>query len=620
MHIQQLVNVYLAYLSFVPQSQPNLRKRPREHDTGRQQPGGRPEKRAMNAAPTSTSPANRVSAGTIRRSLPDKKTVDYDAVYDGDHRHTIVEYPKGSNEWYILCCDEHSVHFGANPLQGASKHLNGKKHGYQRKDFDLAVQMLGVLVLNCDAEKAKLNNLMFGRAWDAGYRPLGIRGPKVSLPSEKRQSRTSYGLRGRSPTPESAHDGHAHGTHQRNGIGESPTGFELRSQTLPTSMRSSTQLTTHSDLPSSSMAVVQSPGPEEAPQGPSAEFTIRGDLPSSSVVVFQSLDPEEAPQFTIRFQSLDPEEAPQGPSAEFTIRSDQPSSSVAAVQSPDPEKALQGPSAQFTIRNDPVVRSPNLEEAPQGSSRQLTTHNGLPSSSVTAVQSPQGPSAQFAIRNDPVVRSPDLETARQGSSGQLTTHSGPSSARLDLEESRQESSRQLTTHNDPSSARQPLDLSGLAERALAVAVQDTLGLDPENPGHSGDARPSSIPAQPSAARVGNETPWTPFPQAHTWVTLPPLGEFFHGVGQERGSEWDLNPGKPSPTSDSLTALRARPLRPKADLLPPDSLPEQPCSSADSDGQYSCPGCSKKFNRMMIMDIHCEKKHGILPPPRALHPS
>lgn len=210
--------------------------------------------------------------------------------------------------------------------------------------------MLGVLVLNCDTEKAKLNNLMFGRAWDAGYRPLGARGPKASLTSEKRQNRTSYDLRGRSPTPESAHDGHAHGTHQLNGIGKSPTSLELRSQTLPTSMRSSTQLTTCSDLPSSSVAVVQSPDPDEAPQGPSA---------------------------------------------------------------------------QFTICSDPVVRSPDLEEAQQGSSRQLTTH------------------------------------------------SDPSSARPDPKESRQESSRQLTTHSDPSSARQPLDLSGLAERALAVAVQDT---------------------------------------------------------------------------------------------------------------------------------------------------
>ncbi len=154
----------------------------------------------MNAAPTSTSPANRVSAGTIRPSLPDNKTVDFDAVYDGDHKHTIVEYPKASNKWYILCCDEHSVHFGANPLQGSSKHLNGKKHGYQRKDFDLAVQMLGILVLNCDAEKAKQNNLMFGRAWDAGYRPLGAHGPKASRTLEKTQDGTSHDRQSSVPT------------------------------------------------------------------------------------------------------------------------------------------------------------------------------------------------------------------------------------------------------------------------------------------------------------------------------------------------------------------------------------------------------------------------------------
>ncbi|KAK4148655.1 hypothetical protein C8A00DRAFT_19551, partial [Chaetomidium leptoderma] len=141
------------------------------------------------------------------------RTVDFDAVYHGNHKHTIVEHPRGSGKWYILLCDLHGVHFGTNPLQGASKHLNGKEHGHQRKGFDVAVQMLGILVLNCDAEKAKRNNLMFGRAWDAGYRPLGARGPKASWTPEKRQNGTGYDLRSSAPTTTPARQ-------------EKPKGFE----------------------------------------------------------------------------------------------------------------------------------------------------------------------------------------------------------------------------------------------------------------------------------------------------------------------------------------------------------------------------------------------------------
>ncbi len=58
------------------------------------------------------------------------------------------------------------------------KHLNGKGYDYQRKSYDVAIQMLGILVLNCDAEKAKSNNTAFDRACAGGYQPF--RGKNLS--------------------------------------------------------------------------------------------------------------------------------------------------------------------------------------------------------------------------------------------------------------------------------------------------------------------------------------------------------------------------------------------------------------------------------------------------------
>ncbi|KXX77562.1 hypothetical protein MMYC01_207018, partial [Madurella mycetomatis] len=131
------------------------------------------------------------------------RTVDFDEVYqDGnaEYKHTILEHPKGKDEWYILRCDQHGVHFGPRPLQGAMKHLNGKGHDHQPKSYDSAVQMLGVLVRNCDAEKALRNNLVFDRAWAAGYRPLGARGSGTSATFEKTQVATSHDRQSTTPT------------------------------------------------------------------------------------------------------------------------------------------------------------------------------------------------------------------------------------------------------------------------------------------------------------------------------------------------------------------------------------------------------------------------------------
>lgn len=97
--------------------------------------------------------------------------IEFDEVYAGGNaktKYNIAEYPTGSNQWFIIRCLQHNKHFFRGALQGGAKHLNGKAHGLNR-DYGLTVNMLGVRVLNCDAEKAKLNNNAVKKAADAGY-------------------------------------------------------------------------------------------------------------------------------------------------------------------------------------------------------------------------------------------------------------------------------------------------------------------------------------------------------------------------------------------------------------------------------------------------------------------
>ncbi|GAB1310637.1 hypothetical protein MFIFM68171_00847 [Madurella fahalii] len=149
-----------------------------------------------------------------KRARKGYKTVDFDEVFqDGnaEYKHTIFEYPKGRGEWYILRCDQHGVHFGAKPLQGAMKHLNGRDHGQQPKSYDIAVQMLGILVLNCDAEKADRNNLVFDRAWADGYRPLRARSSRTSGTFDKAPAGTGHDTQSSASTATPSRQGRSKG-------------------------------------------------------------------------------------------------------------------------------------------------------------------------------------------------------------------------------------------------------------------------------------------------------------------------------------------------------------------------------------------------------------------------
>ncbi|KAK2599751.1 hypothetical protein N8I77_011479 [Diaporthe amygdali] len=105
-----------------------------------------------------------------------QRTISFEEVYQGgkaQFKHQIFEYKTGSGNWYIVKCDEHGVHFKfGNPVHGAAKHVHSPQHDMQPKTHDLAIEICGYLVTDCNAELAKLNNDEYQRAVaEDGYEP-----------------------------------------------------------------------------------------------------------------------------------------------------------------------------------------------------------------------------------------------------------------------------------------------------------------------------------------------------------------------------------------------------------------------------------------------------------------
>ncbi|KAF0316413.1 hypothetical protein GQ607_016336, partial [Colletotrichum asianum] len=100
--------------------------------------------------------------------------IEFDEVYqDGkaEFKHTIIKF---SSKFYILKCDKHGVHFRQNALIAAAKHLNSALHGFLKKDFREAIDLLGIRVVNCTDELAKLNNDCVRHAFEMGYKPMNL--------------------------------------------------------------------------------------------------------------------------------------------------------------------------------------------------------------------------------------------------------------------------------------------------------------------------------------------------------------------------------------------------------------------------------------------------------------
>lgn len=117
------------------------------------------------------------------------KTVTFEDVFQGGNakeKYIIVAWPKDTNNWFILRCERHRQLFGRHTLLGGSRHLQTEAHGSHKikKDYDLAVTKFGVRVLNCDANKAKLNNKAY-IVWEDSKRP------KVTPAKRKLHTRSS---------------------------------------------------------------------------------------------------------------------------------------------------------------------------------------------------------------------------------------------------------------------------------------------------------------------------------------------------------------------------------------------------------------------------------------------
>ena len=112
-------------------------------------------------------------------------TIEFDELYqDGKakYKHCIVTH-KVNGGRYIILCRKHGQHFGLQPLRGASKHLSSNTPGKGGGTHSRVFQLMGVKVLNCDAEKQRRYNLAFEVALANGYKVKG--NPHARRPPEQ---------------------------------------------------------------------------------------------------------------------------------------------------------------------------------------------------------------------------------------------------------------------------------------------------------------------------------------------------------------------------------------------------------------------------------------------------
>jgi hypothetical protein len=151
------------------------------------------------------------------------------------------------------------------------KHLNGKGHDHQPKSYDLAVQMLGILVLDCDAEKAKKNN---DRAYANGHQPRRARNLPTVGPDQLGQPQAGE-------EPGQIPDGASHGSPTNppkifEGITDPSVSFGQHSPTTVAAL-----IPRESSASSSSLAVSQ-PDPGEVQQGSRRQLTTTHGDPGSA--------------------------------------------------------------------------------------------------------------------------------------------------------------------------------------------------------------------------------------------------------------------------------------------------------------------------------------------------
>ncbi|KAH7029665.1 uncharacterized protein B0I36DRAFT_350501 [Microdochium trichocladiopsis] len=105
------------------------------------------------------------------------RTITFDEVANNQmHYDTIVEYPPGCGNYYILFCKEHSVHFKYKlPIGGAAKHLFSPLHGEPKKSWPRAVELLGYLVTGCNDQLKTEHNRKVEKKFESGHIPQNQR-------------------------------------------------------------------------------------------------------------------------------------------------------------------------------------------------------------------------------------------------------------------------------------------------------------------------------------------------------------------------------------------------------------------------------------------------------------
>ncbi|KAI0408500.1 hypothetical protein F4802DRAFT_415900 [Xylaria palmicola] len=120
--------------------------------------------------PTTSIPA----AVAAEEELGVSRTITFEEVYQNglaQHKDTIVNFPPGTDLWYILKCEEHQMRFGRRPLMGAGKHLTGRAHDCPNRQSSLSIEKLGYRVIGCNKQLADLNNDLADKALTDGYVP-----------------------------------------------------------------------------------------------------------------------------------------------------------------------------------------------------------------------------------------------------------------------------------------------------------------------------------------------------------------------------------------------------------------------------------------------------------------
>jgi hypothetical protein len=105
-----------------------------------------------------------------------QRVITFEELYqdgEAEYKHKIFKHKEGSDDWYIVKCDEHNMHFGFdNPVHGAAKHIHSSQHGKMPMKHDFAVQVCGFLVKDCTDELAEKNNDVFAKELERGYQVL----------------------------------------------------------------------------------------------------------------------------------------------------------------------------------------------------------------------------------------------------------------------------------------------------------------------------------------------------------------------------------------------------------------------------------------------------------------